>query len=292
MVEGSEMITMSVVESSMEAVAESSSVETSLATVDVDALDIHVLNANVLRANTFASISVSMLVTVSMSVMLVDVVLMATELLVLNSNFFGNHNFTSVTSLSLENDLLVKDGFLDKPFAMMVVRSLMARFFVNASLNNFFLNDLNNLLTDDAKLTLGNSTFNDPALDNLDDFDLALDYLRFRARLSLEDFTSGDLNHFNLALDHFRFRTGFSLEDFTSSDLNKLDFAANAPLHVASFLVVTFRTDFSDRNAFLDGNNAVRFMEWRKDARFRLAPAKMTIVTIEQSNGSRRSDQK
>ena len=150
-----------------------------------------------------------------------------------------------MASFSFEDDLLVDDGLLDNSLATLTMESLIITFLVIASLDEFSLNDLDDLLTDDAEFASGNSAFNDFTLHDLDDFDLAIDHLRFAARLALNE---------------------LSLDNFASSNLNQFDFTANALFRVASFFVVAFQANLLDRHAFLNGNNAVRFMEWRKEA--------------------------
>lgn len=253
------MVTTSVVESTVETMTEALSVEVTLATVDVDALDIHALNADILSVDTlsateivlaavlvtvFAAVLVTVFAAVLVTMLAAEVLqtamFAAAELVILEGDFLGDHDFTSVTSLSFEDDLLVDDGLLEKSLT-----TLAARFLVRTSLDDFSLDDLNDLLTDDAEFASGDSTFNDLALNDLDDFDFASNHLRLTARLALDK---------------------LSFNDLAGGDLNQLDFAADALLRVASFLMEAFHTKFLDGNALLDGDNTVRFVEWRKEA--------------------------
>lgn len=156
-----------------------------------------------------------------------------------------------MTSLSLEDSLLVDDGLIQKSLTTLATTS-----FVGASLDDLFLNDFDNFLTNDADFAFRSSTLNDTSLNDLNDFDLAFDHFRLGARLAL--------NH-------------LLLDDLASGNLNQFD----TLLSVAFFLVETFQGNFLDRNALFDGDDAVRFVEWREKARLRFTPTEVALMDVE-----------
>ena len=242
-------MTASVVEVAVRAVTEPMTVEVTLAAVDVDALDVHALDADVLGVNTSGAVIVAV---VLVAVVLMTVVFaVTTQVLVLKGDFLGNHDFASVTSLSLEDDLLVDGGLLENSLAALVAGFLAVT----------FADHFDDFLTDDAELA-ARLALDDLALDDLNDPDLAPYDFRFAARLALDDSASGDLDQLDFAADALRFAARLALDDFASGDLDHLDFAADTLLRARSFLEVTLHSDFLDCDALLYGNYAVRFVEW------------------------------